>query len=961
MLSNSPEHSLHPDVVGEMFGFRSGDELVRAIVNAFPVSSQIEGITDQRMLERYGDLATQDGLQRAADAAVHNDARGRFVATELAALNKGLGKTSVLIKAAKGFAERMVAGKKVRELKPGAHTAAETRAAKRATQALAKGDNTAAVTAKRDQLLQHYAARETSATIAEIDKAVAYLRKLGEGPRDKIHADYVDQIDKLLERFDLRRSTSLTTIDKRASLREWLEAQAEIGIEPDLPETVLQEAYTKSYKEMTVDEFRGLVDSVRQLEHLGRLKDKLLTAKDQREFKAVRDILTASIEQHAGTRQADTRTPNTVLGGTLLGLKRFWSAHIKAATWARVMDGGQDAGPVWEYIIRPANAAGDKEVVMRAKATRDLAALLKPVMKEGKLGGKGKYFPSIDRSLNREAVLAIALNTGNESNIQRLLGGENWNLAQLDPILKTLSATDWHFVQSVWDYFESFRPEIAAKEKRVSGKEPAWLEAAPRDMVLANGDTLHLKGGYYPVKFDPRASERAEAFADAESAKAQMKGAFTSATTRRSFTKTRVEEVKGRPLLYSLDGLYNGVNEVIHDLSWHEFLIDANRLVKNKAIAGVMREKYGPEVHQQFKSWLQDVAAGEVMAHNAGEKALGWVRQGVSISGLGFNIMSALIQPLGITQSIVRVGPKWVGKGVASYLGSPIATTDMVHEKSDFMRTRAMTRLRELAEVRAQVKGRSKTRQVVDGGAYFLMLQAQQMVDVPTWIGAYEKAIVEGGNNEERARALADQAVIDAQGSGGMKDQSAIERGGPAQKLFTVFYSFFNTALNLGVESTMTSDSKAKLAAKYLLLFVVPVVLGELLKSAVTPGGSGDDDPEKLAKHLIGAEISYLFGLMFGVREVSGAAQALTGTAQYGTDYSGPAGLRPFTDIGKLAKQVNQGELDDALRKAIINTAGELLRLPAAQINRSITGAKALADGDTQNPMALVMGYQKPH
>lgn len=958
-----PRRALAPleaDVIAERFGFRSGDEMLRAMADAWPKATVMEGITDQRMLERYGDLASKEGLQRAADEAVHNEARGRFVATELAALQKGVGKVNVLIKAAKGFAERMVAAKRVRDLKPGQHAAAETRAARRAEQALKKGDNVAAATAKRDQLLQHYAARETSAAMSEVDRGVAYLRRLGEGPREKINADYVDQIDKLLERFDLRKSTSLTEIDKRASLREWLEAQAEIGIEPDLPEAVLQEAYSKSYKELTVEEFRGLVDAVRQLEHLGRLKDKLLTAKDQREFKAVRDLIVASIEQHAGAREADTRTPNTVSGGALVGLKNFWAAHIKAATWARVMDGGKDGGPVWEYIIRPANAAGDKEVTMRAKATQDLATLLKPVMAQGPLGGKGKYFPSIDRSLNREAVLAIALNTGNESNIQRLLGGENWNLAQLDPVLQSLTAADWHFVQAVWDYFESYRPEIAAKEKRVSGKEPEWLDPAPREMALADGSTVKLKGGYYPVKYDPRASERAEAFADAEAAKAQMKGAFTSATTRRSFTKTRAEEVKGRPLLYSLDGLYNGVNEVIHDLSWHEFLIDANRLVKNKAVAAVMREKYGPEAHQQFKSWLQDVAAGEVAAHNAGEKALAWVRQGVSISGLGFNVMSALIQPLGITQSIVRVGAKYVGKGVATYIASPLASADAVHEKSEFMRTRAMTRLRELAEVRAQVKGRSKARQAVDGSAYYLMLRAQQMVDIPTWLGAYEKAFAEG-NDEDRARALADQAVIDSQGSGMLKDLSAIERGGPAQKLFTVFYSFFNTALNLGANQTMTAEGKAKLAADYLLLYMVPVVLGALLKSAVVPGDSGDDDPAKLAKRLIGEEISYLFGLMFGVREVSGAAQALTGTAQYGTDYSGPAGLRPITDLAKLAKQVNQGEADDALRKAIINTAGELLRLPAAQINRSITGAKALAEGKTENPMALVLGYQEPH
>lgn len=981
MLSASAEDSLHPDVVAEMFGFDSGDAMVRAIVEAFPESQQIDGLTDRRMLERYGDLSDTDAMKRAADEAVHNEARTRFVATELRALQEATneraptGKTvtakrkdgrtirygqtvNATLQAARQFAQRLVANRRVRDLKPGLHTAAETRAARKAHEAMAAGKTVEAITAKRDQLLNHYAAKETNTALAEIERGVKYLRKF-ENQRDHIAQDYLDQIDKLLERFDLKPSTTLRELDKRAALADWLQSQEDIGVVPDLPAEVIQEAFSVSYKNLTVEQFRGLVDSVKQIEHLGRLKDKLLTLKDNRAFKVVVDDMVQSITDNAGDRQADTRTPNTVLGHTLVGLKNFFASHVKAATWARIMDGGNDAGAVWNYIIKPANAAGDNEIQMRVKATRDLAALIKPVLKAGKMGGKGTYFASVDRSLNREAVLAIALNTGNDGNLQRLLDGEGWNFTQLQPVLESLSAQDWRFVQDVWDYLESYRPLVAEKEKRVSGVEPNWVEPVGREQQTSDGKTVALKGGYYPIRYDTRANEKAEGHADAEGARDMMRAAYTSATTRRSFTKTRAKEVHGRPLLYALDGLFNGVSEVIHDLSWHEFLIDANRLMRNPGIAAAMREHYGPEVHQQFKRWLQDVAKGDQGAHTASEQALAWMRHGVSIGGLGFNVMSAAIQPLGITQSMVRVGPKWVARGVKDFIGAPLESTDMVHEKSSFMRNRSLTRLREIAEVRADVKGRTGVRAAIDGGAYYLMLRAQQMVDIPTWIGAYEKATVEG-HGEEKAVALADQAVIDAQGAGTIKDQSAIERGGPALKLFTTFYSFFNTAFNLGVMRTMTADNKAKLAADYLLLFTVPVVLGELLKAALVPGGDDGDDPKKLAKKLAGAEISYLMGLMFGVREFAGAVQAATGTNQYPTDYHGPAGTRLIADAAKLGKQVGQGEADDGLRKAIINTAGVLLRLPAAQINRSITGAQALREGKTQNPMALLTGYEEP-
>lgn len=951
------EEGLHPDVVAEVAGFTSGDQMVRALLEAKPYREVVEAMTDQRMLERYGDLSNPEAMARAVDASIHNEARGRFVATELSALSKAVGKARVLAAAARQYAEALVSRMKISEIRPAQFEGAEARAARAAEKALAAGKTQEAASAKRTQLLNNYSARSAINALEEVDRGVAYLSKFErDGVRKGLDADYTDQIDALLDRFDLRRGTSLREIAKRKSLLQWVEAQREIGIEPEIPESLLNEANRTSYKDMTLEDFRGLVDTVKQIEHLGRLKHRLLTAQDQRTFDQAREIIVAGIEANSRGRVANTRTPNTILGEKLVSLKKFWASHIKSATLARIMDGGKDGGAVWEYLIRPANHAGDREVAMRERAAKDLSALVGPVLDQGKMGGKGQFFPTIDRSLNLEARLAIALNVGNESNLQRLLGGENWSREQLQPVLDSLTKEQWTFVQAVWDYLESYRPEIAAKERRVYGKEPAWIDPSPVETKFGT-----MRGGYYPVKYDPRASERAEAHADAEDAKRQMQGAYTSATTRRSFTKARAEEVVGRPLLYSLDGIYNGVQEIIHDLSWHEFLIDANRLIKNKSIAAAMRETYGPEAHQQFKGWLEDVAAGEAPARAGGERALAWIRQGVSISGLGFNVMSAVMQPLGLTQSIVRVGAPWIARGVAKAIGSPIETTAEISDKSTFMRTRFLTRLREINEVRNQVKGQSAARRYVDTAAYALMLRAQQLVDIPTWWGAYEKAIADG-NTENRAIALSDQAVIDSQGGGQTKDQSAIERGGPALKLFTTFYSFFNTALNVGVEQTMTQESKAKLAASYLLLYVVPAVLGAALKDALTPGDSGDwDDGQKLARKLAGEQLSYLFGLMFGLREIGSPFANMIEGKKFGTDYTGPAGLRMLADFTKLGKETGQGQADDGLRKAIVNFAGELLRLPSAQINRSISGVKALNEGKTSNPAAVVFGFQEEH
>lgn len=967
---------LHPDIVADMFGFSSGDEMARALAMAEPPASAIEGLTDAMMLQQHGELATPEAIEREADKAIHNDARARFTATEASILERmanpraDTGRVNaqgrrltqgVLLPAARQYAAAAIARLKVRDIRPGQYVSAETRAGKLAEQARKSGDIATAAAEKRNQVIQQQLTRAAHAAQDEVDAGLRYLRKFSGDVRG-LDAGYREQIDSLLERFDLRSSQSNKAVDRRTALAEWLKSQREAGFEPDIPANLENEAFRTSYKNMTVEDFRGLLDTVRQIEHLGRLKNRLLTAVDQRAYEAVRDEIATSIRDNAGNRKADARTPTTNMGRTVQGLKRFWASHIKAATWARVMDGGKDGGPVWEYLVRSANERGDMESTLRAEATNKLTAILAPVFKLGKMGGKGQYFPSIDRSLNREARLAIALNVGNEGNAQRLLGGEGWTTEQIAPVLQSLTTQEWQAVQAIWNHFDEYRPLIGAKERRVYGKEPAWVEPRPFTVLTADGQSLNLAGGYYPIKYDPAASQRAEEHADAEGAKRQVQGAYTTATTRRSFTKARVEEVSGRPLLYTLSGMYSGVNDVIHDLTWHEWLIDANRLLRSQTIDKAIRDHYGPEVKNQFKTWAADIAEGDKAAATAGDMALGRLRQGISAAGLGFNVMSALMQPLGLTQSIVRVGAPWVGRGITKYIASPRGLTREVNAMSEFMANRTRTRFRELAELRDRVQDGATAKAVMSRYTYFLMMRVQQMVDVPTWWGAYEKAIADG-NEDARAISLADQAVIDSQGGGQTKDLAAIERGGPAVKLFTVFYTFMNTALNAGVTQTMTANTpakRAKLAADYALLYVVPAVLGYALKNALTPGDSGDDDPEKLVKHLLGAQLDYLTGLMFGVREFSEAAKSVAGV---GGDwaYEGPAGLRAVGDITKFAQQMHQGEFDSAFLKAAVNTVGDLMGLPSAQVNRFITGSQALAEGKTANPAALVFGFQRPH
>ena len=990
------KNAMHPDVVGELFGFDSGDALVQALLEATPLREAVGAATDQIMLERHGELATPEAIEQAADRAVHNEARGRAVATELAALTKATGKPKLLADAARQFAAEAIARLKVSALIPSRFSSAQAKAARNAGDAMKAGDLARAAAEKRNELLQHYSARAAFDAREEVEKARKYLRKF-DGEVKGLDPAYLSQITTLLGKYELR-AHSLKDAERTVNLRAWVQSRlndgeipalsvdlltpaertayfAEVASRDESGELVYQEdedaiklladaierSAKRSYKDLTVEEFRGLVDTVRNIEHLGRLKDTLLTARDRKSYGAVRDEMAAGIVANAKAGGKNTPTATDWWGKKVQGIKGFLTSHIKAATWARVMDGGKDNGPVWRYLIQPANERATQETAEKAKATEDLSAILGPILKDASLldkSGKGRYLPSIGRSLNLQGRLAVALNYGNESNLQRLLGGDGWTQAQIMPVLQSLTAKEWQAVQAVWDYLESYWPRIVAKELRVTGKAPERIPARAFTVRTADGQTLTLRGGYFPVVFDPRTNMKADADAKAQEAKEMQRAAYSSATTRRSFTKQRVEELHGRPLLLSLRGLYSGVNDVIHDLAWHEWVLDANKLLKSKTIDAAIREHYGPEVKHELEKWRDDVVMNQRRLGHATERFVGFARQNISAAALSFSVWSAIQQPLGLVNSGARIGWHWLGRGVADYIASPFATTREVMEKSAWMQNRTRTRFRELNELRNTVQGQTAAKELMGRYGYWMMVRMQLLVDIPTWRGAYAKAVAEG-HDERTAVNLADQGVKDAQGGGEEVDQAGVERGSAYAKLFTVFYSYMGSTLNTAYTSAKTDKNKARAAANILLIVTVPAILKSLLQDALTPGGDDDDDPEKLAKKLAGEQLSFLFGLLVGGREFSQTAKGLFGGTGGFSGYSGPAGLRMVSDVDRLATQAKQGEFDEAFVKASISVLGDLSGLPSVQINRTITGVKAMAEGKTDNPLALAFGFQK--
>jgi hypothetical protein len=1016
---------IDPDVAAELFGYSSGDALIRALLAATPMKEAIDARTDEVMLARFSDLVDPKARDAAVQTALHNEARARFVAVELRFVAKATQPTRVLIEAARQAAREMIAGKRIVDVKPQEFIAAESRAARDAADlgkyeaqakitgkaeydrvrlaALAAGSTEedavrvaeeaqaafvaartaereaefktrfgastvqqALIRAKRAQLYQNQLAAEALRVREEVDKDVKYLRQvLRDSNVKRMGADAADQVRAILSNYSLALMTRAQQ-QQVADLRTWLAKAEADGTLLDIDPSLADSARRQNYTELTVNDFRELVESVKLIEYRGKNERNIYLAGQKAVFEERRDEIVAGITEVAEKKGRKIRKE---LGDE----DRKWMNNIASYDASQqtignivyVLDGGKRDGPLARYLLIPANDAGNQEATDRAVISEKVNAIVGPLAQMGQFAAPKMYFPHIDESLSLEQRMAVALNYGNQSNIDRLLNGEKWTADQARVIIQSLTEEQLNAVQAIWDVMSSFRDRVAEKSRRLTGKEPRWLEPLPMRVTSADGKIVELRGGYYPAKYNPRRSVGARESDVAADAERLQREAYTATTTSRSFEKNRsdrppVDQVLSRQFV----GMYAGLNEVIHDLAWHDFAISATRLLRDKSFQRVIKERYGLETYNAIKDWVDVVVAGDRTKYDAFEQIAIFARQNVSVAAMGIRLMTAAVQPSGIFPAMTRTGIRPMVRAIAEFAYSPVATSRNVVSRSDFMQNRGRTRFRDLNEIANIVQEQSRfqrVRRTYIASAYVFTSFVQGLVDTSVWMAAYSNAI-KAGKSEKEAVFVADQTVIDTQGSGRVQDLSSAMRGGKKQsayaKLFTPFYQYSNTMYSLFGAQMRTAPTYGKAAKDAFLILTVGAIVEELIREALRPSPE-EPEPEELLKKLAANQIDFVVGLPFGVREFRGAGSLIVGTEEGVQAYRGPSGLRILTDATKAAVQARQGEFDAAFRREMINLLGTTVGIPSAQINDTINGIEALSEGETENPLAPLTGVKR--
>ena len=977
-LATIQEDGLHPDTVAKKFGFSSGDEMIRALIDAPSLREAVKVETDRRMLELYGDMNTPEQREQAVNKALYNEATTRRVHAELSALSKGMGPGNLLVQEAKAWAEEKNSRMTPRKLRPSQYFANERRYNKQAERALAKGNRKEAMEAKRAAVMNYHFARAAMKALEEVDRDIRYFKKFdSKGVQKKVAREQLDQIFAALEKYDLRKSVTRKEIERREDLHEWVKQQEELGLTPNIDPRLLTGKYAprQHYRDVPMEELRGLYDSIRSIEHLGRLKNRLLVAREQRNRQQAVDEMVASIE---ATSPKGAKYKGIIETSTK-GERRaaFWrgiaAAHRKLSSFIRQFDGFEAGGPAYNYIIRPLDERTEWENEEKAKSTMRLIKIWgRYSAKEQRHNAGTKiYIPALGTSLTKAGMIAVALNWGNATNRQRLMGeeekgGYGWNSTQIageGGILDHLDQRDWDFVQEIWDYFEEFWPEIEAKEKRISGVAPEKVEAMPVETKFGM-----YRGGYYPIKYNRELDQDAfKHFADEIAADMKM-GAYARAMTKHGFTKERVKGNVNSPVRLDLGVIFEHINEVIHDLAFHEVLVDMGQYLNHPKFRKAINNHYSNQVLTNIQDIMKDIAVGYIPATWEGDRFIQHVQSGTTIAGIALNMGTVVLQPMGLTQGMKLIGTRWVFQGMARFFYGGHGMErgiKWIHGKSIMMKNRGEHLNREIDEVKNKVQREHMVEGISGpiGETYFYMIvKAQMIADIPIWLGMYEKIMERGvkGKEVDEATAIqmADRAVKESQASGNMMDLAKVQRGAPTWKLFTTFYSFFSASYQLMHESWVKTKlthplSIGALAVDYLLIVALPVAMETILRGVMLRGEcDGGDDMECVGQKLIQNQAAYMIGMYMGLRELSGVFQGFHG-------YDGPAGSRIFAEAGKLLKQVQQMELDRALVRSLNQVGGILLKWPATFNQRIIDAFWDASEGKEVRPTAPLFGQAR--
>lgn len=958
-------------------------------------------------------LDTSEATETVRDL-LHSDATARMLEYEQRILGELAGQLGITRKTAALIAGDMLGEMKIEEVLPRSFLLQERRLAVLAQKEAAK---IARIANKRSRdALKHLNAllrirqqqlvafemyrqgreienqvRSARKRYARWSKQIKRLRQRDKVRQNTIAPEYLEQMRALFDRYGFTQ-ISRKERERQQSFAAWVAQMREEGRDGelvDIPDHMMSSIGRINYKDLSVEEFRGLIETLENLAYLGGLKDRLRRAQKLRERERKIDAMVEGVGERAfwvdADQPTDTRTP---LRRVHDWVSAFFLTGIDAVTIAREqIDAGQEMGAAYEALISPAQIgmrALPEAHVANSEALNKIDNLLTPQEREG--ANRKARVPSTTLNLSLNQRLAVGLNMGSKSNREALYNsplfrGES-GAARVQAILDTLEQRHWDWIQATWDHIGSFRDRIGAVEKEITGVEPPWIE--PSEVETRFGA---YGGGYYPLRYadgNVRHGGPSDVITEGNFIEGGLARQSARLQTASGFAKARVGSA-GREVLLDVRVREAHLNAALYHIHMGAAVAQIGQIIRNPRFRSEM-ERAGRRVGlTELDKYIVALANGEQGPRSAIDHIARTAKTNVTFAALAYSIPSAAINASGIANTIGRLGLRRgdVVIGAKEMMLNAVNGWREVYEESPVMRQRRERGNKEmsdaqkaesanlLAQAFGLVSGRAKRAALAfTEYGYALMAVSQMPVDLITYYAARRRGLkmfesLPDAERLSKAIEYAEGVVEESQSAQSFIRLSSIERGqasvqGDQSQLLrslSVLMSYMRTKPRILYGKTArigdairerslagSAIATADFVKTAMFVFAIEAAIVLMIRSALR----GDEDDDESFVEAVALET---------LKTVAGSFSILTGVAAEAQGFRGGGGLGALEkSFGSFITQAGQGEADESFIKALIGAGSMITPFPGVVANRAVSAYFDELEGEDIAPMHYITG-----
>lgn len=964
------------DMIAEANGFTSGDELAKTIMSEPSFTGAVNRHIDEMVQDAFPDIYKERGLaEEAARDAMYNDESGLLINTEAQLIEdkaqgllKGQRDAETLRKLA--VARRQTAKIQAQmdlqnrvKLKEALNTqkyiTAERNAAAKAAVALENDDYSTAVRYKNVQAFNHACVVESVRLRNQYVKWQNYFRKQAKAKKETWgnERNFI-QAAAIMERFGYKRK-DYSGFEKTETLSDYLNDMDDLYDNVAVADWIMDEdvSITNPRERMTASQLEDVVNALKNIKAI---------AKQEMNINALQKGVTyAEFKVEAQEKLNKLKT----IWKPQVGVTQQPKVTEKLKASLRSTDNLFEMMDDWQYgffskhfgaAIREAADNETRKILEYEEKTAQAYREWLPDKAAEKAADYQEKYDELGTSVDKHVLVKMLMNLGNESSARvlcstRPVGFENsalWvdgdivqtKINLLDFLGRNLTEADIKYAQAKIDIAELYWSEMEALETRWTGFSPKKVEASPVELTLADGKTVVMRGGYFPLMRDGDTGSKhagQEVISDTDPRQGRN---IRTMSTRRGHLKERVKAKY--PVNLKRGAEFNVAMDAIHDLCFREVMGDFRKIMNDQEMYTLIKEKLGLADFAAFKEYLERAANPQgTNSGSVGESWMGsvanWLRARTVNAAIMLNLKTAvqnLGNPLLYGNAVDGFGYSDVVAAVSNYsMNMQLAegyksAKEFVYSKSPWMKERSVLPDISLRDMKEMESLNPVEKKAVEFGTR-LLVATDNLSAIPVWMQAYGKKI-RAGAGEAEAVDFANTVIRRTLGSSRVTEVAPLLRGGPMLKLFTTFQGFFNTQYNQWArEYNIFRKEKdimrltSFVGAKFIMFAFINLML-----SAEDPFEEGKDEYKKISKEIL----TYPMSLAGPVGQVGNAiwSRAL-GMQTYGYRMTAVQGTIEQMEraAGKVQKVWQKKADYDELIEPTATFVGTALGVPA-QLNK---------------------------